>query len=295
MFTVIFSPERAMYMRKGIDITKYVLIELESTQTGLSIGQDLCINAFPAAAACTVPISIVQFIVQVVIEITEIVKNVFEFNYNEDVDSNDSTYLLSVSDATYENTIVNHENIITLIRLGKRILTSQDANFDDLQRQINNDNRLLVETCQNDSNCKLGMCSCPDQDPRYKCDCKPDFQYISSQYSAGCDNYDSDGDGDVDVCEDRFPPSILIKNLALFRCDETDVDKLCYSDKVFSQHVYAENFLRHEFIPVDDCMMEDNLGMDVVHVSGTTCNEVVYGKIFCIIIFYPKCKLLFSQ
>jgi len=64
---------------------------------------------------------------------------------------------------------------------------------------------------------------------------------------AGCDDLDSDGDGKVDKCEDRFAPEILIRDAKIFRCDRDNTLRLCYTDKWFQNATDAENFLEYEF------------------------------------------------
>ena len=66
---------------------------------------------------------------------------------------------------------------------------------------------------------------------------------------AGCDDMDSDGSGKRDDCEDRFTPELLVRDASIFRCDEDDTKRLCYTDKWFQSDKQVRNFLEYEFPP----------------------------------------------
>jgi hypothetical protein len=72
---------------------------------------------------------------------------------------------------------------------------------------------------------------------------------------AGCDGLDSDGDGQVDNCEDQYPPELVVHNVEAFRCDNinTDASRLCYMVVVFKDERQVEIFLRDIFFAIDDC------------------------------------------
>jgi hypothetical protein len=126
-------------------------------------------------------------------------------------------------------------------------------------------------------------------DPRYKCDCTINYNHVAKQQFAGCDEFESDGDGFVDYYEDRFPPSLLLSDAALFRCDKDDPNKLCYSDEVFTEYTHAKDFLNFTVKVTDDCapfkqkkfskgkevMLKGTIGMMIELVNGA-CHETEY-------------------
>ena len=92
---------------------------------------------------------------------------------------------------------------------------------------------------------------------------------------AGCDELDSDGDGDVDVCEDRYPPNIVSRNAEIFRCDDDNTNKLCYTDQWFKSAKHVENFLSYQFPAADDCAPTAKLGVNITYEDGS-CGDTVY-------------------
>lgn len=93
---------------------------------------------------------------------------------------------------------------------------------------------------------------------------------------AGCDQLDSDGNGVKDECEDRYPPSILLRNAEIFRCDDDDTSRLCYNDKVFKNEKQLLNFLHYQLPATDDCTISPSeLSVDISHTGGS-CYDTVY-------------------
>lgn len=92
---------------------------------------------------------------------------------------------------------------------------------------------------------------------------------------AGCDDLDSDGDGIKDVCEDRFPPELVLRNAEIFRCDEFDTERLCYDQQVFPSETVAVNFLKYQFPAADDCAATKRLEVEIEQTGGS-CGETVY-------------------
>lgn len=94
--------------------------------------------------------------------------------------------------------------------------------------------------------------------------------------TAGCDDLDSDGDNKIDECEDRYPPNIVLRNAEIFRCDDDDTTKLCYTDKWFKNDDQVLNFLGYQFPAADDCAPTTNLDVTIEKTEGTSCDNTEY-------------------
>ena len=105
--------------------------------------------------------------------------------------------------------------------------------------------------------------------------------------TAGCDDMDSDGDREADVCEDRFPPNILARDAKIFRCDRDDTSKLCYTDKWFKNATDVFNFLEYEFPAADDCAPSTKLSVTIDYERGECQNTVYRLEPFQ---DYPECN-----
>jgi hypothetical protein len=101
---------------------------------------------------------------------------------------------------------------------------------------------------------------------------------LRAKLSAGCDGYDSDGDGKVDNCEDRNPQRLVVKNTSLFLCDETDPQKLCYTSNTFKQYTDAENFILNQVQVNDDCAARNQLSIGTERIDSSVCGETTYSK-----------------
>ena len=101
------------------------------------------------------------------------------------------------------------------------------------------------------------------------------LSYLRSQ--AGCDGLDSDGDGQVDNCEDKYPPELVVRNVEAFRCGNlnTDASRLCYTAVVFKDEEQVEIFLRGNFVVIDDCPLT-KLGIEIRKIEGTACKNTRY-------------------
>jgi hypothetical protein len=95
--------------------------------------------------------------------------------------------------------------------------------------------------------------------------------------SAGCDGFDSDGDGQVDYCEDQYPPELVVRNVEAFQCENlnTDASRLCYTAVVFKDEKQAEIFLRVNFVVIDDCPAT-RLDIEIKKIDGTACKNTRY-------------------
>ena len=95
---------------------------------------------------------------------------------------------------------------------------------------------------------------------------------------AGCDQFDSDNDGTIDNCEDRYPPQLLLENTDKFMCNKAALEDLCYKGEVFQQNSHAEEWLKVNFGVVDDCTPSRFLGIDVAKVDDEQCSQVKFGE-----------------
>jgi len=95
-------------------------------------------------------------------------------------------------------------------------------------------------------------------------------------FIAGCDDLDSDGDREVDECEDRYPPNIVLRNAEIFRCDDDDTSRLCYVDKWFKSEKQVRNFLGYQFPAADDCAPTTKLDVEIEHNPGSSCHDTTY-------------------
>ncbi|KAL3786294.1 hypothetical protein ACHAW5_001907 [Stephanodiscus triporus] len=131
------------------------------------------------------------------------------------------------------------------------------------------------KSCEDSSYIGCSKVSC--QDPKRLCDGTWNYDYIAYLIGAGCDNIDSDGDGEQpDNCEDRYPPSLTIRDSAFFRGDADDTTRLVYREEVFKSEKFARNFLGYQFgAVVDDCQPSENLELIINNRTGS-CRETRY-------------------
>jgi len=96
---------------------------------------------------------------------------------------------------------------------------------------------------------------------------------IALPFSAGCDSLDSDGDRVVDVCEDQFPPELIVRNADMFQCENStdDPSRFCYTGAVFNNKNEAIKFLKYQFPVIDDCQSASKLNVNITQVAGS-CN-----------------------
>jgi hypothetical protein len=93
---------------------------------------------------------------------------------------------------------------------------------------------------------------------------------------AGCNNLDSDGDKAPDNCEDRYAPTLVVRDALLFRGDANDTARLWNRDRVFNDEDSAKNFLGYQFgAVVDDCQPSTNLDL-IIERTGGSCSETHY-------------------
>jgi len=239
----------------------------------------LCVSftsAFPGTAAvCAAAASIIKAATETAASIGRKALAVSERLYTLVVTFRNEGFSLDLATSVYDNVIFANKNIresYTQIKELKQLLGDALEEEDE----DTNSTLFLAEQCGTMSLCSQASspCQCPDIDPRNNCNCTRNYEYISRQRGAGCDNFDSDGNGVKDDCEDRFPPSILVTNTDIFRCDPEDVTKLCYDKKVFSKDKYARDFLEYQMKATDDCAQQKSL--DIIIEQSGTCAETVY-------------------
>ena len=76
----------------------------------------------------------------------------------------------------------------------------------------------------------------------------------------------------------------------MFRCDDEDPSKLCYTEKWFKNEKQVSNFLKYQFAAADDCAPTSKLSVALEVEVGATCDSTTYT----ITPFqnYPECNNL---
>ena len=140
--------------------------------------------------------------------------------------------------------------------------------------------RLNEDACSENSACNDATSTCNCKDKGYFCDCKPNYEFLKRQRSAGCDSFDSDSDGFIDICEDRSPPRLIVKDSYLFYRDRSMPEKLCYNDYTFKKYDDAEKFLLKQIQASDDCANRKQLSIEIKKIDNDSqCGETTYGKL----------------
>ena len=198
--------------------------------------------------------------------------------YNELVDNVNGDASGDRADITYENLLTVHHNVLTSF---KKLELLQEL-LGDIQEDIEDidADRRLKETCVESSKCHKVNSRCNCDDERFNCDCTPNYEFLKKQSGAGCDEFDSDGDTFIDNCEDKTPPRLILKDPNQFRCDLTNLTKLCYNRNTFIEYAHAEAYLLANVQLADDCatIQKGQLSIDVNNRNSTTTCDVIYGK-----------------
>lgn len=262
------------------------------TVAGIGPGTILC--KLPAVAALTG--------LKLAKEILKIALSISDHIYAELVDKTfNLDHELGRQQAIYENVITIHGNIITTFKATQQLKSMLGDISDGLEEdRQDNEGRRLIEaqggcfptdifgygTCVTNQTLCLeysetppatGDCILPAcEDLTRLCDRSFNFPYIATLKQAGCDELDSDGNGIVDQCEDRFPPSVVLRNAELFRCNDDDYAELCYTGKVFNGEKQLMNFLNYQFPASDDCQISPSkLKVDISYEDGD-CHNTKY-------------------
>jgi hypothetical protein len=310
--TAGFDPERALAWRntnyalgKSIEVFEHVRAQMEG---GYDVCMAVCIiPVTPLCAHCVVP-SILESIMESLLFALALALDVSEHVYAEIVKDQDDAAKDEIPSAIYENVITIHGNIIvthTMLSTVYNIVTG-------IKNKVGARRRLELIDCFNTTLGYVDNCSKPScEDPTRYCDGSFNYEYIShlesgenfnktmgrlcipshhmSSYQivlfffslAGCDGLDSDGDGQVDYCEDQYPPELVVRNAESFQCDykNSDASKYCYTAVVFKDEKQVKMFLRDNFVVIDDCPATE-LDMEIKKIGGTCKNTHFMVKPF---------------
>eukprot|EP00957_Ditylum_brightwellii_P148868 11333262-Ditylum_brightwellii.AAC.1 len=196
--------------------------------------------------------------------------------YTEIVGTKNEDHSSDRSDAIYQNVITNHGNIITTFAATQQLKVMLGEISEGLAKDDDENRRRLLSDCVSTADGYISGCeevSC--EDITRLCDGSFNYPYIAHLKGAGCDELDSDGDRDYDVCEDRYKPELVVRDAGIFRCDDDDTKRLCYNGKVFQNEKQVKNFLDYHFPASDDCSSTNMLGVTIKHKRGT-CRDTVY-------------------
>jgi hypothetical protein len=79
-----------------------------------------------------------------------------------------------------------------------------------------------------------------------------------------------------DNCEDRYAPTLAVRDALLFRGVANDTARLWHNAEVFNNEDSAKNFLGYQFGGiVDDCQPSANLDL-IIERTGGSCSETQY-------------------
>lgn len=68
----------------------------------------------------------------------------------------------------------------------------------------------------------------------------------------------------------------MLRNAKIFRCDDDDTSRLCYTDKWFKNDDQVLNFLEYQFPAADDCAPTTKLDVAIEKTDGTSCDSTEY-------------------
>mmetsp|Transcript_2549 Transcript_2549/g.3954 ORF Transcript_2549/g.3954 Transcript_2549/m.3954 type:complete len:1065 (-) Transcript_2549:183-3377(-) len=275
-----FDPVAAKVWRSSNFALQKVLDTVVFVTDQLSGVKELCnifISCIPGTSApCTIPavtsISIsagLKFAAQIALDLSGQI-------YDEVVGGQNGNFGADRSNSIYDNVITNHGNIITTFAATQQLKVMLGEISEGLAKDEDEEGRRLLSDCVSTSDGYQSPCdkvSC--EDITRICDGSFNFRHIAYLRGAGCDELDSDGDGLYDLCEDRFPPELIVRDAEVFRCDEDDTSRLCYHGKVFKNERQVKNFLDYQFPASDDCASTNRLNVTIEYERGT-CRETVY-------------------
>ena len=102
-------------------------------------------------------------------------------------------------ESNYDNIITSTQNGITIfkaVQQVKELLGDVGEDLDDfIEEDRESGRRLTEDACSENSACNDATSTCNCEDKGYFCDCKPNYEFLKRQRSAGCDSFDSDSNG----------------------------------------------------------------------------------------------------
>eukprot|EP00581_Thalassiosira_minuscula_P005786 CAMPEP_0183744146 /NCGR_PEP_ID=MMETSP0737-20130205/65580_1 /TAXON_ID=385413 /ORGANISM="Thalassiosira miniscula, Strain CCMP1093" /LENGTH=2327 /DNA_ID=CAMNT_0025979781 /DNA_START=237 /DNA_END=7220 /DNA_ORIENTATION=- len=237
-----------------------------------------------SAAPCAIPVAVSKYFTATNIGLARVALSISEQLFNELATPSPSEPYSSFEDdrqrSIYKNGITSIRNSITIFQATQQLKSILGNIENGLEEdRAAETRRRLKETCfdtaelgyQDPGTCDLPSC----EDFTRLCDRSYNLPYIAIQKGAGCDQLDSDGSGKPDDCEDRFPPEVLLRNAEIFRCDDTNFERLCYIGKVFKNQDQVNNFLDYQFPPSDDCQSLSRLSVKIEKTNGE-CHNTEY-------------------
>ncbi|KAL3778621.1 hypothetical protein ACHAW5_005068 [Stephanodiscus triporus] len=262
----------------SIDQKKQQILDLDLAISGVQIQISTCNAAISAIPGTATPCFLVFQVILLSLQFSKALLNGelldLEKEYKKKVDGKNAEHQLDLLESTYENVNKNHANIITTFKQLKLVAENLNAKaLEDSQRE----NRFLqLRDCESTVSGFKEHCNKPSCEDRTRlCDGSWNYLYIATLEGAGCDGFDSDGDGKTDVCEDRFPPELYVRNPEKFRCDDSNYQRLCHRDKVFRNEQQLKNFMEYQFYAIDDCQLSQDIEVKIDYKSGS-CSETVY-------------------
>lgn len=129
-----------------------------------------------------------QIVLVVLLLILEILAKVSKALYTVMVTKPDLRVDREIRVATYKNVITSAQNIFTTFRAIQQVKDLIGDVSDDINEIIDSDTngRRLSEHCEVDAFCSESTSPCSCDDPKYLCDCTPNFDFIVMQPGAGC-------------------------------------------------------------------------------------------------------------
>ncbi|KAL3784268.1 hypothetical protein ACHAW5_005992, partial [Stephanodiscus triporus] len=237
-------------LSKSLDFMKIAKSYIESSRA-LCL---LTVTAIPGTASpCAVAVTTADYVLIALMVVVIIALLVSEPLYTFLVDSQNDKFERERQGVTLSNVDIIHANIISNFNLGKQLklilggvleaMPSNDGEDDETRRRLSVDcEDAIDDTCMDET-----KVSC--EDPKYLCDgFSINWNYVAFLKFAGCDSKDSDGtDGQKpDICEDRYAPSLLLRDPVLFRGDDNDTTRLVCREKVFKSEQSVKNFLGYQ-------------------------------------------------
>ncbi|KAL3768372.1 hypothetical protein ACHAW5_005210 [Stephanodiscus triporus] len=284
MSLVRFDETARKVWRAANVILRSGLRTLSSILSQINIAQKACtitISAIPGSSgACTLPLVIAYSTLDLIKNILEVAVTISEVTYELVVESQNNKFERQRQEYTLANIKILHGNVISNFNLAQQLrlllggvleaLPNKDGEDDETRRRLSDD----CEDAIDDACTDYTKVSC--EDPQFLCDgTSINWNYVAFLKFAGCDSKDSDGDEKSDNCEDRYPPSLLLRDPVYFRGDDSDTSRLVCREEVFKSEQSVKNFLGYQFSVDDDCQPSENLEL-IIDRTGGSCRETQY-------------------